>query len=141
MSDREDEELRRRFGELRARDARKAPPFETLARAGKPKRTRSPWAVVAAVTPLAAAAAVLVLWCSTQKMSANAPSAAAPPPPPIAAGESAASTPAAVAVADGKSVTPPAHDPAPLDFLLDLPGSSALAAASDLEPTRQGWSR
>jgi hypothetical protein len=47
-----------------------------------------------------------------------------------------------MAVSDGKSAAAPAlHDPAPLDFLLDLPGSSALATASFDTSLGQGWSR
>lgn len=144
MSDDDDDKLRRAFASLRERDARRAPPFDALAKKGPPRRATSPWAIAAAAAPALAAAAVLVMWCGTARMSANAPTAAAPPAAqaPAAAAEHADDAPVAAARAAADAKPAPAPDPAPLDFLLDLPGSSALAAASDLgEGSRKGWSR
>jgi hypothetical protein len=116
----DDERLKRGFTKLREADARRAPAFEALVRAGKPRR-RSPWAVVVPITSAVAAAAVLVLWCSTQQLaSESAPVAAAPAHAPAAAS-------AAAQIVDQKAAPAP-PDSAPLDFLLEMPGTSALAA-------------
>lgn len=123
MTDRDDEPLKRAFGTLRADDERRAPPFEKLARAGKPRR-RSTWAVVVPLTSAVAAAAVFVVWCNTQHLANDgAPLAAAPAAPAAPAATTAGNAPAPAA-------TPvrALSDPAPLDFLLHMPGTSALAA-------------
>lgn len=91
-----EDDLKRRFRELRARDARHAPRFEELT-SPRPRR-RSPLVVI---LPLVAAAAVLVMWCGATTTMRSAPASAvavAPPPKPIRA-----QAPAAL----------------PLDFLLE----------------------
>ena len=92
-----DDELKQRFRELRARDARHAPSFEKLT-AKRPRRV-SPLFVV---TPVFAAAAALLLYCGTTTTAKRAPASAVayePPPPP--------------------SVHAQAPAPLPLDFLLE----------------------
>lgn len=102
----EDDRLREGFAKLRSEDARRVPAFEGM---WKPRRERSPWAVALPLASAAAAAAVLLVWCgvheatrSRTELSAAPPAAAAPAPP---------------------------DDPAPLDFLLDMPLSATLAQA------------
>ena len=120
----EDERLRSRFQELRRDDQRGAPSFEKM-RAGR-RPVRSPWRVIVPAASLAAAA-MFVLWCGAGTMleSASAPQAAAPAAPA-----------AAPAVAAGGA----AFDPAPLDFLLDVPGSAprSVRTSFDSNPL-QGW--
>ena len=92
-----DEELKQRFRELRARDARHAPSFDRLT-AKRPRRV-SPLFVV---TPVLAAAAALLLYCGsmpTAKRAASPVAAYEPPPPP--------------------PVRAQAPSPLPLDFLLE----------------------
>lgn len=78
-----DDELKRRFGELKARDAGGAPPFEALI-AKRPRR-KTPLFVVMA--PVVAAAAAFLLWCGTsltvRSKVASAPVAAVQAPPSI----------------------------------------------------------
>lgn len=122
-----DERLRARFAELRDRDERRAPDFHRMWTA--PRAIRSPWRLVVPATTLAAAA-VLVLWCGARTMTleSSAPQAAAPAaaPPPAAA----------PALAAGET----SFDPAPLDFLLDVPGTAprSVRATFDSNPL-QGW--
>ncbi|MBX3193218.1 MAG: hypothetical protein KF819_39910 [Labilithrix sp.] len=114
----DDERLKGAFTKLREADADKAPSFDALVRAGRPKR-RSPWAFAAPIASLAAAAAALLLWCGTQTMAtSSAPQAAPPANAPVAS--------AALVAVDQEPAR--AIDPAPLDFLLRMPGTSALAA-------------
>lgn len=144
MSD--EEKLKRAFGALKTEDAKKAPSFRSIVDRGAPKK-RSPWVVVVPLASSAAIAAVFLVWCGTSTMSAPAPTAAAP----VAANQrnqGAARDEAALAAAGGESAAAAAGgknaskadgiaaavadlrappDPAPLDFLLALPGSSALA--------------
>jgi hypothetical protein len=103
-----DDELRERFRVLRRHDARRAPAFAPMWRRAP---ARSPWTVVAPVVSLAAVAAVLLVWCGTQHLKmGKAPSLAA--------------------------VSPADLDPAPLDFLLDTPGSAALSGTPDFGTER-----
>lgn len=106
-----DDNLRARFAELKRRDAKSAPPFERMWHASRPKR--SPRGVVAVVVPIAAAAAAVVLW--------------------FGAGSEPAPAPAAVSVSKAAPVSEAVVlDPAPLDFLLDMPNRGVRAAtASD----------
>lgn len=113
MSD--DDKLRRAFAELRERDAKRAPPFEEIVRRGRPRPVRSPWAIAA---PIALCAAAVLVWCRVEELQRKVAYVAAPPAPP--AGAVAAGVPA------------PSPDPEPLGFLLTLPGSGALSAASTL---------
>lgn len=111
-----DEDLKRRFRELRARDAEKAPSFESLT-ARRPARRTSPLVVLA---PMFAAAAVLLVWCGTTR-TASKPSAVAfdspPPPTPLVK----TNAPAAL----------------PLDFLLETtPIHVSLAPPGDSDPTQ-----
>ena len=69
-----DEDLKRRFRELGARDAKNAPSFEALT-AKRPRRV-SPLVVLA---PTLAAAAVLVIWCGSVR-TASAPPSSSPSP-------------------------------------------------------------
>ncbi len=73
-----DDELRKRFGELKKSDARRAPAFEKLV-AKRPK-SRAPLFI--ALSPFVAAAAVFLLWCGasvTERKVAMAPRSAAAP--------------------------------------------------------------
>lgn len=72
-----DEELKRRFHELRARDAKRAPRFDALA-SPRPRRL-SPLVLLA---PALAAAAGFVLWCGVSRNQAAPVAVEAPPPPP-----------------------------------------------------------
>lgn len=119
----DDEKLKRAFGALKREDARKAPTFEAIGQ--RPKRRRSPWIVVVPIASAgaAAAAAMLVVWSNySMAPQAAAPSAASEAELGASAGGARES--------DGVAVIP---DPAPLDFLLDLPGSSALAATTSFD--------
>ena len=150
MSD-DEEKLKRAFSALKAEDAKKAPVFRTIVDRGAPKK-RSPWVVLVPLASTAAIAAVFLVWCGTSTMSAPAPTAAAPTvaanqknqPADEAAHAAAGGEPAAAAAAGGKKASAdgitaavadfhPPPDPAPLDFLLALPGSSALATNTALD--------
>lgn len=126
MSD--DERLEEGFAKLRADDAARAPGFERMWRRPAPK-PRSPWAVVVPLGSAAAAAAAILVYCGTQRLAERSEPAAvavAPPPPPASA----------VAVdAVQASAAPSFDDPAPLDFLLDVPGHASLARVPDLRTT------
>jgi hypothetical protein len=105
-----DEDLKQRFRELRARDAKNAPSFDALT-AQRPRRV-SPLVLLA---PTLAAAAMLIVWCGAAR-TASAPSPVAfdsPPPPPAAAPSPA---PAAL----------------PLDFLLE---TTPIHVSLDSDPT------
>lgn len=101
-----DDELRARFAELRREDARRAPDFGAMRAAPRPVRSPLRWALP--VVAVAAAAAIVVVRCGASELTASAP----------------ASAPAAASA--------PELDPAPLDFLLETPGSDALARTPDL---------
>jgi hypothetical protein len=114
-----DDDLREAFRSLKRRDASRAPPFDAMWRR-EPRR--SPWRVVVPIVSLAAAAAaVLVVWCGSREMGSTAP---------------------LVSHASSQPAIPADLDPAPLDFLLDTRGVSALAGmpdfdvASNLHPRR-----
>jgi len=72
----DEDELRGRFRELRAHDAKRAPRFDALT-AKRPARSVR---LLFTAAPLVAVAAVLLLWCGTQNHAA-APVASAPRPP------------------------------------------------------------
>lgn len=121
----DDEKLKQAFGALKREDARDAPSFESIAK--RPKRRRSPWVVVVPLASVgAAAAAMLLVWSSTTSM---APQAAAPGP--ASRSDLGRAGGGGARESDGVAVT--LSDPAPLDFLLDLPGSSALAATTSFD--------
>ncbi len=112
MTEPNDENLKRAFEALARDDARRAPAFENMACARPP---RVAWLrVTAPVATLVAAAAALAVWVTS--------SGSSPPTGPR-------HVPAAVA----PTLAPAPLDPAPLDFLLDVPGSSALATASQFD--------
>ncbi len=102
----DDDDLRQRFRELRARDARKAPPFDRVTRRRPTSRLR----LLVAVVPVVAAAAGLIVWCGATK------TASAPP-------MSASATPK-IKVQQTQSVLP-------LDFLLV---STPISAHLDADP-------
>lgn len=122
MSERDDEDLRARFGELRALDQRDAPTFDATVRA--PRRRSSPLRVVAASAPVLAAAAAILVWCARPDRHAEPPSSA----PVAAAG-------AAGPAAGGGEVHPPpsSGESLPLDFLLEMPSGLALSLPADLD--------
>jgi len=129
----EEHELRQRFLELKRHDQRRAPDFDKMRTARRP--ARSPWRSIVPAASLAAAA-MLMMWCGakTALTGASSPEAVAPAaaPAPVLG---TASEAAPVAGETG------AFDPAPLDFLLDVPGSaprSARALGLDSNPL-QGW--
>lgn len=123
----DDDELGRRFAELRKLDAERAPEMEALVRA--PRRRVSVLRVIGAAMPALAAAAALLVWC-TRPPSAEAPTAAVAPmsnAAPALAGE----------LAGGQASSAPAPaarpEPLPLDFLLDHPAGLALSLPADLD--------
>lgn len=134
----EDRDLRARFAELARRDRGRAPDFQEMWAARR--AARSPWRVLVPAASLAAAA-LFVVWCGpTSFFGTSAPEAASPvavsAPPETAA---AAAAPPAAETAPGAA--PAGFDPAPLDFLLDVPGSAPRAlgaAALDSNPLK-GW--
>ncbi|MBX3197692.1 MAG: hypothetical protein KF894_06080 [Labilithrix sp.] len=139
----DDRELRARFAELARRDRGRAPDFAAMWTSRRP--VRSPWRLLVPAASLAAAA-VFALWCGPLGLlGASSPESSAP----VAVGASPAA-PVAVAShpASGAGAPPsPAagvvshFGPAPLDFLLDVPGSAprALGAAGlDSNPLK-GW--
>lgn len=114
-----DDDLRRRFTELAKRDQNDTPDFHAMWTAARPRR--SPWRFVVPAASMAAAA-MFLLWCGARTMllETSAPMAAAPSP---------------ASVDDRVTL-----DPAPLDFLLDVRATSALAATSGLDPNPiRGW--
>lgn len=74
-----DEELRRRFRELKALDAKRAPSFDKLT-AKRPRRI--PKLVV--LTPVLAAAAGIIVWCGGSMNAKQAAPIALDVPPPAA---------------------------------------------------------
>lgn len=120
----DEERLRARFADLRRYDERSAPDFQRMRSAPRRSR-RSAWRVIVPGASLAAAA-MFVLWCGAQPM-ASAPQAVAPASAPVRGEISATAV----------------FDPAPLDFLLEMPGASASIAtpwldARSVDPIR-GW--
>jgi hypothetical protein len=103
-----DDDLKQRFRELKARDAKNAPSFDALT-AKRPRRV-SPLILLA---PTLAAAAVLVVWCGAARKASAPPPVAFDSPPP---------TPTQ------------AHAPAPLplDFLLE---TTPIHVSLDSDPT------
>jgi hypothetical protein len=133
----DDDELRKRFAELKRHDARKAPDFAKMMDMDAPRpKKRSPWRVVVGVASLAAAAMVVV-WCGAQSMmqsdssSASAPVVAAAPTPTKAAGGEDREK-------DNKIATHSAPDPMPLDFLLEMPSSRGVTTSIGSNPIK-GW--
>lgn len=105
-----DDELKKRFGELKRQDAKNAPPFERLVA----KRPRAPIPLFVKVVPVFAAAAAFLLWCGSATMrskeSASAPVSAAAP-----------------------TIRVEAAAQLPLDFLLD---SAPITVNLDADPLR-----
>lgn len=102
-----DDDLRRRFTELRREDAKDAPPFEQLTRRRPAGRLR----VLFAAVPVIAAAAVLVVWCGP-----------------------AARRSAPVAVQPPRARVHHAAAALPLDFLLE---SAPARVRLDIDPTQE----
>jgi len=121
----EEERLRARFAELRRHDERRVPDFQQMRAA--PRRIRSPWRVVMPAASLAAAA-MFMLWCGARSvlLESSTPQAAAPA--------------AAPALTSSLATDETAFDPAPLEFLLDVPGTapSSVRASFDSNPLH-GW--
>lgn len=81
-----DEDLRKRFGELKRADAAGAPAFDELVARRPRPRKKAPLFV--AFAPVLAAAAVFLLWCGTRmnaekRVASTAPVSAARPVMPI----------------------------------------------------------
>ena len=114
-----DNDLKRSFAELKKLDRRLSPEFESMW--AKPRPVRSPWRAALPIASVAAAA-MLVLWCGIETTFLEAtPMAAAPSAPTVD--------------------EPMSMDPAPLDFLLDISGSTSHAAKArsfDSNPLA-GW--
>ncbi|HVH42046.1 MAG TPA: hypothetical protein VM925_06870 [Labilithrix sp.] len=106
----DDDELRRRFAELRRKDAKNLPPFEALTA----RRARARVRVLVAVVPLVAAAAVFVLWCNVAERSSSMVAA------PVAVPRPRPQAPAAL----------------PLDFLLESAPASVHLDADPIEGLR-----
>jgi hypothetical protein len=76
-----DDELKKRFDELKRHDARRAPTFEATIAKKRPQSIGARIRPLFAVVPIVAAAACLVFWCGTaNKASAPAPTAVIRPP-------------------------------------------------------------
>lgn len=107
-----DDDLKKRFAELKRGDAANAPPFDALIA----KRPRARIPLVVKVMPVFAAAAVFLLWCGATSMSrkemAAAPAGAVTRPPHIQLQAAAA---------------------LPLDFLLD---NAPVTVNLDADPLR-----
>ncbi|MBX3213394.1 MAG: hypothetical protein KF850_15260 [Labilithrix sp.] len=139
----DDRELRARFAELARRDRGRAPDFEAMWRARRP--ARSPWRLLVPAASLAAAA-MFALWCGPLGLLGTSSPESAAPVAVAASSASPAPHPASGAGAPPAAEMPSAgaaraFDPAPLDFLLDVPGSAprALGAAGlDSNPLK-GW--
>lgn len=76
MTEPEDRDLEARFAELRAHDAKQAPPFDAARRSPERRATTNPWAWIA----LAAAAIVLVIGGLRLAQPGIPPVAPSPPP-------------------------------------------------------------
>jgi hypothetical protein len=105
----EDDRLKEGFAKLRELDARRMPAFEALADA--PPRRRTRWLIALPIASVTAAAAAFVVWVSAPHSEMSAAKIAMP-----------------LAV-----VPAPALDPAPLDFLLELPSSTSLARVPNFD--------
>jgi hypothetical protein len=119
----DDDRLNEGFAKLRRHDARRAPTFDAIRSAPARARARS-WVVALPVAATGlAAAAVVALWLRAQPDASPSVAAPAEPVPAAAAGPAPA---VAAAIA-------PSLDPAPLDFLLSVPGQVSLATAPDFD--------
>lgn len=113
-----EEELRRRFSELRREDARQAPPFDART------RPRARPRVVQLIAPALAAAALVLLWFGRRpEARAPAPTVAVAPLPP-----SSALAPTRVA---GRVAA------LPLDFLLEAAPARVRLDADPIEGLRR----
>jgi hypothetical protein len=116
-----DDELRRRFADVKRADKKLTPEFDSMWRADRrvaERKARGRWLFV---VPALAAAAMFVVWCGTKSTFPGAPA-------PQAAAPAATAAPTYV----GKVTL----DPAPLDFLLDAPA----VRATGLDSTSlDGW--
>jgi hypothetical protein len=109
-----DDELKKRFGELKRHDAKRAPTFEATLAAKRPQSIGARVRPLLAVVPIVAAAAVFVFWCGTANK---------------------ASAPAPTAVARAPRVRVQAQAAMPTDFLLDTaPVAVRLDTSSELLP-------
>jgi hypothetical protein len=108
-----DDDLRNAFAKLRELDARRAPTFEALADA--PARRRSRWVIALPIASVTAAAAAFVVWVTASKSDTSASLAPVPAAPTL------------------EDTAAPAFDPAPLDFLLELPTSASLAGVPNFD--------
>jgi len=121
----DDDELRARFRELKAHDARTAPSFDALLQ--RPRRTaraRSPLVIVLPVTAALALAAALLLVVSFQSDTSPAASASS-------------------RVQQGGEVAAARIEPLPLDFLLTNTSVSGAMPSSarfgDVSNPIKGW--
>lgn len=118
MTQPEDDSLREAFRTMARHDARRAPEFRALLARVARATPRPTWhKVVPVASALALAACVLLGLQVSSRQSDSAVSAVAPAAAPAAAPTTELAAPALAA-----------NDPAPLDFLLTLPGSSALSS-------------
>ena len=112
-----DDDLEKRFRELKRHDARRAPTFEATIAKRPASRTGARVRPLFAVVPIVAAAAVFIVWCGTSMNKASAP------PPPVAA------------VARAPRIHVQARAAMPTDFLLDTaPVSVSFDTSSGLLP-------
>lgn len=123
MTHPDDESLRQAFRTMARHDARRTPEFHALIARSAP---RPLWQkVVPLASALALAACVLIGLRASSEQS----------PAVFTAAPRAAAAPAATALAEEATPLLAAADPAPLDFLLALPGSDALRRVPSF-PTR-----
>lgn len=108
-----DDDLRRRFGELRQEDAKQMPPFAQLT-ARRPRRRVH---VLFAAVPVIAAAAVFIVWCGTATTMRSAPAPVAVQPVP-------------------RVRRPPVAAALPLDFLLEAAPSRVRLDVDSIEGLR-----
>ena len=125
MTQPDDESLRQAFRTMARHDARRTPEFHALIARSAPRPTWQKVVPVASALALAACVLIGLRVSSEQSMRASAPAAA-----PVAA-----AAPAATSAPEAAPGQLAAVDAAPLDFLLTLPGSSALTSVPTF-PTR-----
>ncbi|MBX3258597.1 MAG: hypothetical protein KF782_02690 [Labilithrix sp.] len=132
----EDRDLRARFAELARRDRGRAPDFQEMWAARR--AARSPWRVLVPAASLAAAA-LFVVWCGPTSFFGIVEARGRVARRRVSASAGDGGRPPAAETAPGAA--PAGFDPAPLDFLLDVPGSAPRAlgaAALDSNPLK-GW--
>ena len=117
---------------LARHDARRSPEFRALVARTTP---RSTWRKVAPAASALALASCVLLGLQLTSRSDRAPmSAAAPPPAAMPGATAAAHSPGALAAPDATDATDAlAAADVPLDFLLTLPGATALSGVPSFE--------